>query len=58
MFMRIKGKRSGAYSSGAHLTNPFILLNWSDTISDLYTLVHEFDILHIVTLVVKSTIKL
>ena len=37
-----KGKRSGAYSSGAHLTNPFILLNWSDTISDLYTLVHEF----------------
>ena len=37
-----KGKRSGGYSSGAHLTNPFILLNWSDTISDLYTLVHEF----------------
>lgn len=37
-----KGKRSGGYSSGAHLTNPFILLNWSDTVSDLYTLVHEF----------------
>ncbi|MFA0980597.1 M3 family oligoendopeptidase, partial [Staphylococcus aureus] len=37
-----KGKRSGGYSSGAHLTNPFILLNWSNTISDLYTLVHEF----------------
>ncbi|MGE7349849.1 oligoendopeptidase F [Staphylococcus lugdunensis] len=37
-----KGKRSGGYSSGAHLTNPFILLNWSDTISDLYTLIHEF----------------
>ncbi|MBE7355059.1 oligoendopeptidase F [Staphylococcus haemolyticus] len=37
-----KGKRSGAYSSGAHLTNPFILLNWSDTVSDLYTLIHEF----------------
>ncbi|ARJ51426.1 oligoendopeptidase F [Staphylococcus lutrae] len=37
-----KGKRSGAYSSGAHQTNPFILLNWSDTVSDLYTLVHEF----------------
>ncbi|MDY4022277.1 oligoendopeptidase F [Staphylococcus borealis] len=37
-----KGKRSGAYSSGAHLTSPFILLNWSDTVSDLYTLVHEF----------------
>ncbi len=29
-----KGKRSGGYSSGAHLTNPFILLNWSNTISD------------------------
>ncbi|MGV3243567.1 oligoendopeptidase F [Staphylococcus sp. 11261D007BR] len=37
-----KGKRSGGYSSGAHQTNPFILLNWSDTVSDLYTLVHEF----------------
>ncbi|WP_278926396.1 oligoendopeptidase F [Staphylococcus auricularis] len=37
-----KGKRSGGYSSGAHLTNPFILLNWSDTVSDLFTLVHEF----------------
>ncbi|MDE9799829.1 oligoendopeptidase F [Staphylococcus delphini] len=37
-----KGKRSGAYSSGSHKTNPFILLNWSDTVSDLYTLVHEF----------------
>ncbi|ANZ33790.1 oligoendopeptidase F [Staphylococcus carnosus] len=37
-----KGKRSGGYSSGAHLTNPFILLNWSDTVSDLFTLIHEF----------------
>ena len=37
-----KGKRSGGYSSGSHLTNPFILLNWSDTINDLYTLTHEF----------------
>ncbi|MCU5745991.1 oligoendopeptidase F [Staphylococcus sp. SQ8-PEA] len=37
-----KGKRSGAFSSGTHLTNPFILLNWTDTVSDLYTLVHEF----------------
>ena len=41
-----KGKRSGGYSSGAHLTNPFILLNWSD-ISLIY--IHLFmnlDILH------------
>ncbi len=37
-----KGKRSGGYSSGAHLTNPFILLNWTDSISDLFTLIHEF----------------
>lgn len=37
-----KGKRSGGYSSGSHKTNPFILLNWSNTVSDLYTLVHEF----------------
>lgn len=37
-----KGKRSGGYSSGSHLTNPFILLNWTDSISDLFTLTHEF----------------
>ena len=36
-----KGKVSGGYSSGSHLTNPFILLNWSETINDLYTLIHE-----------------
>ena len=39
--MKIKVNDRG-YSSGAHLTNPFILLNWSDTVSDLYTLIHEF----------------
>ena len=44
-----KGKRSGAYSSGAHLTNPFILLNWSDTISIYIHLCMNLDILHIVT---------
>lgn len=36
-----QGKRSGAYSSGAYLTNPYILMNWQDTINNLYTLVHE-----------------
>ncbi|AMB99630.1 oligopeptidase PepB [Aerococcus urinaehominis] len=35
------GKRSGAYSSGAYDTNPYILLNWQDSLNDLYTLVHE-----------------
>src|SRR5699024_1844966 len=36
-----KGKRSGAYSSGAYDTNPYILLNWHDTLDQLFTLVHE-----------------
>lgn len=36
-----KGKRSGAYSSGAYDTKPYILLNWHDSINHLYTLVHE-----------------
>lgn len=35
------GKRSGAYSSGAYETNPYILLNWNDTLNQLFTLVHE-----------------
>ncbi|MUK90572.1 oligoendopeptidase F [Ornithinibacillus sp. L9] len=37
-----KGKRSGAYSSGAYGTNPYILMNWQDNVSNLFTLVHEF----------------
>lgn len=36
-----KGKRSGAYSSGSYDTNPYILLNWHDTLDHLFTLVHE-----------------
>ncbi|NLB09040.1 MAG: oligoendopeptidase F, partial [Clostridiales bacterium] len=36
-----KGKRSGAYSSGAHGTNPYILLNWQGTLDNLFTLAHE-----------------
>jgi len=36
-----KGKRSGAYSSGAYGTNPFILLNWQNNVNDLFTLTHE-----------------
>ncbi|MHB8079771.1 MAG: oligoendopeptidase F [Candidatus Krumholzibacteriia bacterium] len=35
------GKRSGAYSSGAYGTPPYILLNWSDTPRDVFTLAHE-----------------
>src|SRR5690625_2985805 len=36
-----KGKRSGAYSSGAYGTNPYILLNWQDNVNDMFTLGHE-----------------
>lgn len=36
-----KGKRSGAYSSGSYDTNPYILINWHDTLDQLFTLVHE-----------------
>ena len=37
-----KGKRSGAYSSGAYGTNPYILMNWQSNVNNLFTLVHEF----------------
>ncbi|MBX0313548.1 oligoendopeptidase F [Planococcus glaciei] len=37
-----KGKRSGAYSSGAYGTNPYILMNWQDNVDNLFTLAHEF----------------
>ncbi|GAB4181811.1 MAG: oligoendopeptidase F [Calditrichia bacterium] len=36
-----KGKRSGAYSSGAYLTQPYVLLNYSGTLNDVFTLAHE-----------------
>jgi oligoendopeptidase F len=36
-----KGKRNGAYSSGAYDTKPYILMNWHDTLDQLFTLVHE-----------------
>lgn len=36
-----KGKRSGAYSSGAYGTNPYILLNWQDNMNNTFTLAHE-----------------
>ncbi|WP_217585922.1 oligoendopeptidase F [Lentibacillus saliphilus] len=39
--MENKGKRSGAYSSGTYGTNPYILLNWQDTVNDMFTLAHE-----------------
>ncbi len=34
-------KRSGAYSSGSYKTVPYILMNYANTINDMYTLAHE-----------------
>ncbi len=36
-----KGKRSGAYSSGSYLTQPYILLNFHGGYEDMSTLAHE-----------------
>ncbi len=36
-----KGKRSGAYSSGTFLTQPYILMNWHGGYDDMSTLAHE-----------------
>ncbi len=36
-----KGKTSGAYSFGTFESPPFILLNYSDTLNDVFTLAHE-----------------
>ena len=36
-----EGKRGGAYSSGVYGVHPYVLLNWSDTLDDVFTLVHE-----------------
>ena len=35
------GKRSGAYSAGAYGVHPYVLLNYTDTLDDVFTLVHE-----------------
>lgn len=36
-----EGKRSGAYSSGTYGTPPYVLLNYQDTLDNVYTLTHE-----------------
>ena len=36
-----EGKRSGAYSSGVYGVHPYMLLNYTDTLDDVFTLVHE-----------------
>ena len=36
-----EGKRSGAYSTGSYDSCPYILLNYSGTLDDMFTLIHE-----------------
>ena len=36
-----EGKRGGAYSSGVYNVHPYMLLNYNDTLDDVFTLVHE-----------------
>ncbi len=36
-----RGKQSGAYSGGTYDTQPFILMNYQDDVSSMFTLAHE-----------------
>ncbi|MCR4426768.1 MAG: oligoendopeptidase F [Firmicutes bacterium] len=36
-----RGKTSGAYSWGSYGSHPFVLLNWQDTLDNMFTLAHE-----------------
>lgn len=35
------GKTGGAYSAGAYGTHPYVLLNYNDTLDDVFTVAHE-----------------
>jgi oligoendopeptidase F len=35
------GKATGAYAGGSYLTDPFMLLNWQETLNAIFTLIHE-----------------
>lgn len=36
-----EGKRSGAYSAGVYGAHPYVLMNYNDTLDDMFTLAHE-----------------
>lgn len=36
-----KGKRSGAFSAGIYGVHPYVLLNYTDTLDDVFTVAHE-----------------
>jgi oligoendopeptidase F len=40
-YAKNRGKRMGAFSSGAPSTHPFILMSWGDNVFSLSTLAHE-----------------
>jgi oligoendopeptidase F len=35
------GKRSGAYSASVYGTHPYMLMNWNETLDDVFTMAHE-----------------
>ena len=35
------GKRTGAFSWGTYGVHPYVFLNYTDTLNDVFTLVHE-----------------
>jgi oligoendopeptidase F len=35
------GKRSGAYSAPVYGVHPYMLMNWTDTLDDVFTMAHE-----------------
>lgn len=37
----VPGKRAGGYNLGVYGVHPFILMNWSGTLNDVFTLTHE-----------------
>lgn len=40
-FAQNKGKRSGAFCSNVYGKHPYVLLTWTDQLTDVYTLAHE-----------------
>ena len=40
-FARNTGKSTGGFCSGQYRKNSFILLNWNERMSDVFTLAHE-----------------
>ncbi len=36
-----EGKRSGAYSAGAYGAHPYVLMNYNDSLDNMFTLAHE-----------------